>query len=180
VTSSIEFPAGERMQGVKRGIADAFVTKISRGALVYSTYLGGTGADFRDGDRGGRSGSAFVTGVHVFERSAGDVRRRRARAAATTTRRGEGEPAGDALPLPELPGWNGSDAATGIRWTHRGTCMTGGAVQQFSAGESVSILERRNFGALFRSSRQRGSRVNVSVTPASGSGATQAFTFSVF
>ena len=43
---------------------DAFVTKLnaSGSALVYSTFLGGTRWRYRHGHRGGRKGSAYVTG----------------------------------------------------------------------------------------------------------------------
>ena len=52
-------------QTVFNGINDAFVTKLnSTGtALVYSTFLGGTGSDFGNGVAINAAGNAYVTGV---------------------------------------------------------------------------------------------------------------------
>ena len=70
-TSSTDFPTMNALQGSSAGGADAFVTKLNPTgtALVYSTYLGGSGSE--DGNNGSRqaggiavdsSGHAYVTG----------------------------------------------------------------------------------------------------------------------
>jgi hypothetical protein len=69
-TSSTNFPLLGAFQSVKGGAGDAFVTKLSAAgnALVYSTYLGGTGVGTNDfGDTGNAiavdsAGSAYVVG----------------------------------------------------------------------------------------------------------------------
>ena len=69
-TYSTDFPVANPMQSALRGLSDAFVTKLSADgtALVYSTYLGGTGTENETGNRrvGGiavdGSGNAYVTG----------------------------------------------------------------------------------------------------------------------
>jgi len=66
-TSSTNFPTNAAVQPANGGGVDAFVTKLSSsgGALVYSTYLGGSGAENALGVAGiavDGSGSAFVTG----------------------------------------------------------------------------------------------------------------------
>jgi Beta-propeller repeat len=64
-TISIDFPKVNPLQTAHGGIAnDAFVTKINAAgsALVYSTYLGGSGDDRGAGIAVDRAGNAYVTG----------------------------------------------------------------------------------------------------------------------
>ena len=65
-TSSSNFPgtAGSAIQSTLSGIADAFVAKLNATgtALVYSTYLGGNGADAGNGIAVDTAGAAYVTG----------------------------------------------------------------------------------------------------------------------
>ncbi|MFQ5480130.1 MAG: SBBP repeat-containing protein, partial [Thermodesulfobacteriota bacterium] len=63
-TRSTDFPLATPIQGVLRGGIDAFVTKINPAgsALVYSTYLGGSGIDNGHGIAVDASGNAYVTG----------------------------------------------------------------------------------------------------------------------
>ena len=63
-TSSMNFPTASAYQGSNAGGDDAFVTKISvsGGALVYSTYLGGSGNDLGIGIAVDSLGNAYVTG----------------------------------------------------------------------------------------------------------------------
>jgi hypothetical protein len=64
-TSSANFPLANAAQGVIGGQNDAFVSKLSANgtALIYSTYLGGTGDDFGKGVAVNIGGGASVTGV---------------------------------------------------------------------------------------------------------------------
>ena len=63
-TLSTDFPTVAPLQAVKGGSLDAFITKISAdgGAVVYSTYLGGTSDDFATAVSVTGSGSARFTG----------------------------------------------------------------------------------------------------------------------
>ena len=63
-TESTNFPVFAAFQPSFRGTRDAFVTKFSAAgtALVYSTYLGGSGADGGVGIAVSPPGNAFVTG----------------------------------------------------------------------------------------------------------------------
>ncbi len=64
-TNSPNFPTAGALQATKGTDADAFVTKIdpAGGALVYSTYLGGTGADGANAVAVDRTGSAHIVGT---------------------------------------------------------------------------------------------------------------------
>ena len=63
-TYSTNFPTKNPFQGVFGGYVDAFVTKLSPdgSALVYSTYLGGSGLDTGYGIALDSAGNAYVTG----------------------------------------------------------------------------------------------------------------------
>ena len=64
VTQSSDFPTVNAIQSTLRGIDDVFVTKINASgtALVYSTYLGGSGLDVGYGIAVDFAGNAYVTG----------------------------------------------------------------------------------------------------------------------
>jgi len=64
-TSSTDFPTQNPLQGASGGRYDAFVAKLNATgtALVYSTYLGGSGYDYGNGIAVDGAGNAFVTGT---------------------------------------------------------------------------------------------------------------------
>jgi len=66
-TASTDFPTANAIQPNNHGGWDAFVTKINAkgSALVYSTYLGGSGDDNGDGIAVDSAGRAYVTGLTV-------------------------------------------------------------------------------------------------------------------
>src|SRR6266568_2072822 len=63
-TDSSNFPTQNPIQGALNGTADAFVTKVNSAgsALVYSTYLGGSGEEGGFGIAVDTTGSAYVSG----------------------------------------------------------------------------------------------------------------------
>jgi hypothetical protein len=63
-TSSTDFPTMNPLQPANGGGEDAFVAKLNAtgSALVYSTYLGGSGSDWGLGIAVDSSGNAYVTG----------------------------------------------------------------------------------------------------------------------
>ena len=64
-TNSTNFPTTGPLQATKGGDPDAFVTKLdpAGGATVYSTYVGGSGADGANAIAVDRTGSAHVVGT---------------------------------------------------------------------------------------------------------------------
>lgn len=65
VTNSADFPVVNAAQPTPGGLNDAFVIKLNGAgnALIYATYLGGSGADNGAGIAVDRRGSAYVTGT---------------------------------------------------------------------------------------------------------------------
>ncbi|WP_371380165.1 SBBP repeat-containing protein [Sporomusa aerivorans] len=65
ITTSINFPTHNPLQPMSGGGTDSFVTKINAcgTALIYSTYLGGSGFDFITGITVDAGGNAYVAGV---------------------------------------------------------------------------------------------------------------------
>jgi hypothetical protein len=65
LTSSTDLPTATPAQGTNAGSADAFVAKVNAAgsALVYATYLGGTGYEGATGIAVDEAGSAYLTGV---------------------------------------------------------------------------------------------------------------------
>ncbi len=63
-TNSLDFPIRNGIRATNAGLFDAFVTKINAAgtALVYSTYLGGSGSDVGFGIALDNAGNAYVTG----------------------------------------------------------------------------------------------------------------------
>jgi hypothetical protein len=64
VTDAYEFPVVNPIQSINRGFEQAFVAKINAegSALVYSTYLGGSGRDMCSTIAVGASGAVYVGG----------------------------------------------------------------------------------------------------------------------
>ncbi|MBX3080240.1 MAG: SBBP repeat-containing protein [Anaerolineae bacterium] len=64
-TESTNFPAANALQGSLSGNYDAFVTKLSStgNALIYSTYLGGSAADYGYSLTVDNTGNAYIAGI---------------------------------------------------------------------------------------------------------------------
>src|SRR5439155_1166617 len=81
-TGSSNFPTAHPLQPMLSGFSDAFVAKLNAtgSALVYATYLGGSGCDAGTGIAVDAAGAAYVTGstcssdfptVHPLQRKFG-------------------------------------------------------------------------------------------------------------
>lgn len=64
-TTSTDFPIVNPIQAANAGSGDAFVTKLdaSGSTLMFSTYLGGAGADVAEGIAVDASGKAYIAGM---------------------------------------------------------------------------------------------------------------------
>ncbi|MHB8521297.1 MAG: SBBP repeat-containing protein [Limisphaerales bacterium] len=64
LTPSLDFPITNSLQQSNAGSGDAFVAKLNTNgsALVYATYLGGSGVDGATGIAADKAGNAYVTG----------------------------------------------------------------------------------------------------------------------
>ena len=64
-TTSTDFPVANALQATLHGLSDGYVTKINAAgnALVYSTYLGGSGSDGSSGIAVDSAGNAHVAGA---------------------------------------------------------------------------------------------------------------------
>jgi hypothetical protein len=64
-TTSTDFPIVNPIQAANAGSGDAFVTKLdaSGSTLMFSTYLGGAGADVAEGIAVDASGNAYIAGM---------------------------------------------------------------------------------------------------------------------
>jgi hypothetical protein len=115
VTSSADFPLSHAVQPVLLGYTDAFIVKMnSSGALLYSTYLGGSGVEVGNAIAVDSSGAAYVAGytystdfpvtVGVQATNGGDCDAFLAKLS----------PTGDSLLYATYLGGSGSDTASGV------------------------------------------------------------------
>ena len=181
VTGSSDFPLLHALQISRRGSStDAFAARFtSAGTPVYSTYLGGSGMDAANAVAVDSTGSAYVAGQtfssdlpvinSLQNASAGDYD-------AFWAKIG---PAGDSLAVLSYLGGNGSDTATAVAldptgtvylagWTQSTNFPVVGGFQSTNAGNYGAFLTKITFGAM---------PATVAVTPASGSGTSQVFSF---
>jgi hypothetical protein len=178
-TSSANFPILGGVQTSLNGWLDAFAAKFSpTGALVYSTYLGGSGMDAANAIAVDASGDAWfagytissdlpVTGNALQPTYGGDYDAFVARL----------NPAGSSLLYLSYLGGIASDTATGIAldgagngyvtgWTLSPNFPVYDGYQSVNTSNYAAFLAKLTFGTL---------PTNVGVTPSSGSGLTQTF-----
>jgi hypothetical protein len=180
VTSSTDFPTVAALSSsMRQGDTDAFVAKIdAAGAgLVYSTYLGGSGYDQANGIAVDASGNAYVAGyTHSDDFPL---------VAAVQGRAGDYDdfvailnPAGNALVFSTYLGGNASDSANAIAIDSNGEVYIGGQ----SASNNFPLVAAIQNAAVTPGGTLTKIEVHprpapVSVTPSTGSGTTQLFSF---
>ena len=180
VTSSADFPLAQPLQSSLRGAQDAFIAKLGpTGALVYSTYLGGSGIDAANAIAVDGAGAVFVAGQTfstdlpvidaVQSSGAGDYDAFYAQLAA----------GGASLLKLGYLGGRSSDTATAIALDPAGSIYLAGWTlsTDFPIVNAYQSLNSGSYGA-FAAKIAGGSVPTVgSVTPSSGTGSSQVFAF---
>ena len=182
VTSSANFPLMNPAQSTLNGSTDAFVAKMgATGALAYSTYLGGSGLDSANAIAVDSSGNAYIGGytysidlpvVSPIQPAIGSV-------GSTDAFVGKLSPAGNSVSFLTYLGGNDSDTATGIAIDSSGSVYVAGWTlsANFPVLNAYQTSNAGNYGAFVTKYVFNVGPVNVSVTPNSGGGTTQAFSF---
>jgi hypothetical protein len=115
VTSSADFPLSHAAQPQLLGEMDAFVSKVnSSGALMYSTYLGGSGVEMGNAIAVDASGAAYVAGYTYSTDFPVTGGFQTAIGGDCDAFMAKLSPAGDSLVYATYLGGSGSDTATGV------------------------------------------------------------------
>jgi hypothetical protein len=180
VTSSADFPLLNAEQSSLGGWLDAFVTKVnSSGALMYSTYLGGSGVDVGNAVAVDSSGSAYVTG-YTYSTDLPVV------AALQSTIGGDCDaflaklsPAGNSLMYLSYLGGNGSDNGSAVALDPTGAVYVAGWTlsTNFPLQNPYQTINAGNYGAFVTKVTFAQLPGIGGVSPSSGSGTSQTFTF---
>ena len=180
-TASSDFPILGGVQTSLDGWLDAFAAKFGpTGSLIYSTYLGGSGMDAANAIAIDSTGGAYLAGYTISTdlpvsgnalqaTSGGDYDAFIARL----------NPAGNSLLYLSYLGGSASDTATGITLDSAGNAYVAGWTlsPNFPLANAYQSVNGGNYGAFLAKFSFATPPVNLGVTPASGSGLTQSFTF---
>jgi hypothetical protein len=180
VTASTNFPLLHPVQSQRRGPLDAFVVKVSAvGALVYSTYLGGGGIEVGNSIAVDAAGNAYVAGQTVStdlpvtgafqQTSGGQYDAFVAKLSAS----------GDTIGFLSYLGGSGAETASAIAldgadniylagWSQSVNFPTVNGFQAINAGSYGAFIAKVTPGAVASA---------VSVSPNTGGGASQTFSF---
>jgi hypothetical protein len=128
ITSSSDFPLANAIQPQLEGSQDAFVAKVnSSGALLFSTYMGGSGVDFGNAIALDASGSVYVVGYTYstdFPVTAGAIQT--SNAGMCDAFLFKLSPTGDTLLYATYLGGSGDDNAAGVAVDSSGNVYLGG------------------------------------------------------
>jgi hypothetical protein len=181
VTGSSDFPLLHPLQAAKRGSStDAFAAKFtSAGTLVYSTYLGGSGMDAANAIAVDAAGNAYVAG-QTFSSDLPVIN------AVQGASGGDYDafwaivnPSGDSLAVLSYLGGNSSDTASAIALDASGAIYLAGWTlsTNFPVLNGYQSTNAGNYGAFLTKIGLGGMLAAVGVTPNSGTGASQTFSF---
>lgn len=181
VTASPNFPLLNPLQSTLDGFTDAFISKVSSaGALLYSTYLGGSGMDVANAIAVDSNGNAYVAGytystdfpvVSALQSAIGGVGSTDAFVAKLV-------PGGNSLAFATYLGGNDSDTGTGVAIDSAGNIyVTGWTLSSnFPTLNPYQSQNAGNYGAFATKYVFNVAPDIVNVTPSSGSGNNGVFT----
>ncbi|MGO9258510.1 MAG: SBBP repeat-containing protein [Bryobacteraceae bacterium] len=180
-TSSANFPVLGGVQTSLDGWLDAFAAKFGpTGALVYSTYLGGSGMNVANAIAVDASGDACFAGYTMSSDLPVTSN------ALQSTYGGDYDafvarlnPAGNSLLYLSYLGGSSSDTATGIALDGSGNTYVAGWTlsPDFPVYDGYQSVNASNYAAFLAKFSFGTPPTNVGVTPSSGSGITQTFAF---
>ena len=183
VTSSPNFPLLNAVQSSLLGSLDAFVAKVSAsGTLVYSTYLGGSGVDVGNAIAVDASGGAYVVGYsYSTDLPVTANALQTANAGACDAFLAKLSAAGPSLAYLSYLGGNSSDTATAVALDTSGNVYIAGWTlsTNFTLFNPYQSTNAGNYGAFVTKISFALSPVVVGVTPNSGSGPLQTFSFQI-
>ena len=170
VTSSPDFPLVAALQAVRKGGLDAFVTKMTpSGAIVYSTYLGGSGVDMGNAIAVDASGAAYVAGYTISTDLPVPNALQSVNAGDYDAFLAKLSPAGDVVQYLSYWGGSGSDSATAIALDPAANVYMAGYTlsTNFPLLNAFQSGNGGNYGAFVTKVAFGGAAVSVSVTPTS-------------
>ncbi len=148
-TYSTDFPTKRALQSGNAGGADAFVAKLNAtgSALVYSTFVGGSGDDFGAGIAVGSDGSAYVTGYTNstdFPTTAGAISI--ANAGLHDAFVFKINPGGSSLAYSTYIGGSGDDFGSGIAVDSTGAAYVTGYTNSTNFPTTAGVISTTNAG----------------------------------
>ena len=148
-TKSTNFPIVNPLQPANAGSSDAFVTKVSSDGsrLVYSTFLGGSGADSGQGIAVDASGNAYVTGYTFsldYPTTAGALQG--SNGGGSDAFVAKLNPGGSALVYSTYLGGSGLDRGFAIAIDSTGNAYVTGDTQSSNFPTTVGAFSRTNAG----------------------------------
>ncbi|HUY56149.1 MAG TPA: SBBP repeat-containing protein [Candidatus Nanopelagicaceae bacterium] len=144
-TASTNFPTAQPLQATYGGNGDAFLAKLSPAgnSLVYSTYLGGSGADSGRGITLNGNGDAYVTGSTSGNFPTANALQSNYGGGSTDAFVAEVNPSGSALVYSTYLGGSGSDSGAAIAVDVGGDAYVTGST---SGGFPLAQAEQATYG----------------------------------
>ncbi len=147
-TQSIDLPLVTPLQPTAAGGGDAFVAKVSTDAtqLLYSTYLGGSGADIGQAISTDQDGNAYVTGYTFSTNFPTQSPYQGSTAGSADAFVAEVNAAGSALTFSTYLGGNDDDRGFGIALDDSGNVYVAGATRSTNFPTTSNVLQATNQG----------------------------------
>ncbi len=148
-TQSNDFPLVTPFQPTAGGSTDAFVAEVSVDAtkLLYSTYLGGSGADVGQAIAVNKNGNAYITGYTFSTNFPIQGPYQTANAGSADAFVAELKPDGSGLVFATYLGGSGDDRAFGIALDNSEDVYVAGATQSSNFPTASNVLQTTNHGA---------------------------------